>query len=155
MKTNKTDRLKLEDIPKRNIHSVPDGYFNSLEQSILAKVKSGEPKSTPAFTIGLNWQTAAIAAAVTLLVVFVGTFNSINKPADAEDILAQVSIEDIIEYLDYSDLTTSEIVAALNINENDADDFLENDIQLLNTIDFESLDNLDLYHEYGIDENIF
>ena len=43
----------------------------------------------------------------------------------------------------------------LDLNENDIDEFLENDIQLLNMEEFESLEDLDLYQEFGIDENVF
>jgi len=157
MKSDKKHRITLGDIPRRNFQKVPEGYFDTLPGLIASRIESDNKKSTstPVFTIGLNWKTAAIAAALTLLIVFSGLFDSVNKSISPEEMLAQINVEDIIEYLDYTDLTTYEIIAELDIDENDADDFLENDIQLLNIDEFEALDKYELYQEYGIEENIF
>ncbi len=148
-------RITLDNIPKRNFQQVPDGYFEQLPSIIQAKIENESGKRTPVFTIGFNWQTAAIAATITLLLVFSGVFKSDNSSQSVEDMLAEIGVEDIIEYLDYSEITTMEIVAELDLDENDIDDFLENDIHLLNNDEFESIKDLDLYQEFGIDENVF
>ena len=128
---NAKKRITLENIPNRNFQQVPDRYFEQLPSMIQAKIENESKKRTPVFTIGFNWQTAAIAAAITLLLVFSGVFKSDNSSQSVEDMLAEIGVEDIIEYLDYSEITAREIVAELDLDENDIDDFLENDIQLL------------------------
>lgn len=152
---NDKKRIKLDSIPRRNFQQVPEGYFDQLPSMIHKRIETESKSKSRVITIGFNWQTAAIAAAITLVLVFSGIFKSFSPPASAEDILAEVSVEEILEYLDYSEITTNEIIAVLNVDENDIDDFIENDILLLNNDEFESINELDLYQEFGIEENVF
>ena len=152
---NKKKRITLDQISKKNFQQVPEGYFDQLPSMIQTKIDEESKVKTPVFTIGFNWQTAAIAASVLLILVFSGVFNTVDSSRSVEDILAEVSVDDIIDYLDYSEISTIEIVAELDIDEADIDAFLENDIQLLNSEEFENMDELDLYQEFGIDESVY
>ena len=152
---NKKKRITLDQISKKNFQQVPEGYFDQLPSMIQTKIDEESKVKTPVFTVGFNWQTASIAAAVVLILVFSGVFNTVDSSRSVEDILAEVSVDDIIDYLDYSEISTIEIVAELDIDEADIDAFLENDIQLLNNEEFENMDELDLYQEFGIDESVY
>ncbi|MCH7514805.1 MAG: hypothetical protein IH947_12825 [Bacteroidetes bacterium] len=152
-------KLKLEDINKDNIFSVPEGYFDELPAIIQSRVsESTSPEARiRLFIPARNWQTALIAATMTLLVVIFAIFRLQKTVATTpEDILAQVDVEDIIKYLDYSDFTTEEILAVLNPVSADLEEFIEDDTRLLNDEELKSIDLLDLYETYGIDEeNLF
>ena len=145
--------IKISELSRKKPYQVPDGYFEGLPDSISNRITEETiNKKTIAFTPGLNWQTSLIAATLTLLAVFYSTFQPVVVEEDPQQILAEVSIDDILEYLDYADLTTSEILAEVNFEETEIDDFIENDIQLLNSTEIESLDIDELYHEFGLED---
>ncbi len=151
-------KLKLEDINKDNIFSVPEGYFDELPAIIQARALETSPKARiHLFTPARNWQTALIAATVILLVVVFAIFNFPKTVVTTpEDILAQVDVEDIIAYLDFSDLTTAEILAEWNPESADLEEFIQDNTQLLNDEELKTIDLIDLYETYGIgEENLF
>ncbi len=149
-------RIKISELSRENPFRVPDGYFEGLRSSINNRIaEETVNKKTIIFTPGLNWQTSLIAATLTLLAVFYSTFQTVDVIEDPQQILAEVSVDDILEYLDYSDLTTSEILAEVNFEETEIDDFIENDIQLLNSTEIESLDPDELYNEFGFEYDTF
>ncbi len=152
-------KLKLTDIKKDNIFKVPEGYFEALPAIIQSRAtESVSPKSRVlSFIPARNWQTALIAATITLLIVIFAIFRwQVTSATTPEDILAQVDAKDIIEYLDYADFTTEDILAEINLESADLEEFIEDDTRLLNDEELKSIDLLDLYETYGIDEeNLF
>lgn len=143
------DKIKLEDLPKSR-PAVPEGYFETLSDRIMDRIDDTESKRVFMTPIRIFSVAASIILLFVLGIVFWPAQNS--AIGTAEEILADVRTEDIIEYLDYADLTTSEILVALEIDEEDADEFIEMDIQLLDDSEFESIDEMELYEEFGIDE---
>lgn len=152
--TDKNTPIKLTDILKENPFKVPDGYFEGLQLSIQKRIaKESLDTKTIQFVPGFNWQTSLIAAALTLIAVVYSTFQPVKVVQDPQQILAEVSISDILDYIDYSDLTTSDILAEVNFEENEIDEFIEDDIQLLNSDEFESIDIDALIYEFDLEEN--
>ena len=110
---------------------VPEGYFNKLNKEILSKTIHApiEKQSKQVWFTPFNM---AAAAAITLLIVAsVFTITDSQMEPSVEELLSEVSHEDILHYLDESDLSEEEIITEL-----DLEDF--------EWIDEGSLDNLEL-----------
>ena len=115
---------RLEDIPKKDIFKVPEGYFEDLPSIIQARV-AGQKKERaflPSFSYALRYA---------LPVVILGAvgyfwFNP-SQPKTAESILATIETEDLVAYLNETDLTTDELLESVQLDANDVDQ-LEDEI---------------------------
>ena len=142
---------KLEDIKKENIYKVPERYFDELPMRIQDRI-TGESKSAPSMVF--DWKMAvkvAVPAFVLVIVVTFGFFfRTNNNYQDAEAILAQVSTEDMIAYLQETDISVDEILSEIEL-EKIADDLINEHLLL----DDDELSG-DLYDElileYGLNE---
>jgi hypothetical protein len=105
---------KLEDIPKKNIFEVPDGYFEKLPTIIQSRVAL-QKSSSPAFKFGLRFALPAFLIA--LAVVF--WVNRQDTTISAENILASVQTEDLIAYLKEADMTTDELLDDVELDTQD------------------------------------
>ena len=105
---------KLEDIEKKNIHKLPDGYFDQLPQVIQSRVANRKTVMDRPWTVPtLKWALASI----TLLVAgYLVLFSDKDTPTP-EQLLSEVETEYLIDYLAMSDITTDEIVEGLDFNE--------------------------------------
>jgi hypothetical protein len=126
---------KLEDIPKKQVFDVPEGYFEKLTSTIQARV--AEKESRRAMTL-LSLPAALRYALPALVLVAVGIFWFQNNASqtDAESILASVSTEDLVAYLNDSEISTDELMNAAEFDEDDLDD-IESEVYKLH---FEDLD---------------
>ena len=108
---------KLDDIPKQNIFEVPDGYFDRLPMKIQARIEATKP--VPVMS---KWNLA-LRFAVPALVIILGVAYFFNPAAKSgtEDLLASINTENLIAYLDESDITENEILEAVKFDEIDAD----------------------------------
>ncbi len=86
---------KLDDIEKKQIFNVPDGYFKSLPDQILSKVDQKEAK-TIYFSPILKW-SASIAATIALIIA-VSIFT--NQPSTVPEIaFDEFTDEQLVDYL--------------------------------------------------------
>jgi len=149
--------LKLEDIPKEQIFQVPERYFDELPMIIQARIARKE--STKWWQVYLapanSWKVALITAVLTLIIVFSGVFKSSTVGVSVDSMLADVSLEDLIEYVEYSDISTDEILAELDLSDYDIEFLMGEDIKLIDDSEFQDLNAVDLYEEYGIDDELF
>lgn len=105
----------LENIPKKNIFSVPDGYFDKLPSSIQVRIASENPKQElkPYFRYVLQYALPVVVVVVAALFIFKPKSNSV------EDMLASVSTEQLVVYLDEVDvnaLTTEELIESFEFD---------------------------------------
>ena len=108
----------LEDIPKKPIFNVPEGYFEQLPGKIQQRIDAGSNKEVPVFA-RLRLQYAL--PALVLLVIVAWLFRT-TPATDAESILASVETEDMIAYLNSSELTTEEVLDEVQFNPLDIED---------------------------------
>lgn len=110
---------KLEDIPKKQVFDVPEGYFEKLPGIIQARVASQQrqEKVRPVFAYTLRYALPAVLAVA--LVIF--WFNRQSDVMSAESILASVQTEDLVAYLSEADLTTDELLEDVVLNPDDVD----------------------------------
>jgi hypothetical protein len=98
---------KLENIPKKGIYEVPDGYFDRLPGIIQARVAENSHRqiTRPYLRYAVQY---ALPAVLLLVVLFI--FLKPKEGLNAEGLLASVSTEELVAYLEQSDLTLEELL---------------------------------------------
>jgi hypothetical protein len=108
---------KLEDIPKKKVFDVPEGYFDSLPGIIQARVSKPEREITtrPVFAYALRYALPVV------LVASIGIFWLTRQPTvtSPEAILASIETEDLVAYLETTDFTTDELLDEVSLDAND------------------------------------
>src|SRR5690349_21257375 len=102
---------KLEDIPKNHPFKVPEGYFDRLPEVIQARVanKSMVKEGKPYFRYALQYALPAIAMAIVAVI-----YLTPNKPETIDTMLASVSTEDLVAYLEESEITADELLESMD-----------------------------------------
>lgn len=115
---NHNEQMKrLDEIPKKNIFEVPDGYFDQL----ALKIQSRTAEVTPVRSIkGWSFALRYALPAVLLLIgaIFVLRPRSVQ---DTDQLLASIPTEHLVAYLNESDLNEQELLEAINFDHTDAD----------------------------------
>ncbi len=140
-KPNNAKMKRLEDIEKKNIYSVPEGYFEDLPMKIQARIADKSKSETPVFIGALRY---ALPAVLLVAVAYFGIFRM--APTQQDDPLAGVSTEDIISYLASTDITTDEILSEVNLDDFTLD-YLNTEEEILNDIELGDEDLQDLYDQ--------
>lgn len=133
---------KLEDIPKKQVFEVPDGYFDALPTRIQARISA--EKSTPALSFAWSQLKYALPA-VMIAAAAILWFSNESAPT-AESLLSSIETEDLVIYLEESDLSTDEILAGIDFDNDDAADIEQAvyDTHFDGASDEELLEELDL-----------
>ncbi len=151
MKKDKNHNSKLETVEKKEVFTAPDGYFDQLQNNVFDKIENQESKkvSKSGKQIFFNpfWMSVA-AAIVVLIVAFFSLKDSINKTEVGSyyAIINKVSSDEIVAYLEQSDLTINELEEALR----------SEDLDNLNSIKTDTFKNYsddeldDLYEYYSL-----
>ncbi len=136
---------KLEDIPKKNIFEVPEGYFEKLPGIIQSRITKPDP--TPWFAP--TWKFALPILAF----IAVGIVWFTSQTGDSlEQQLASIQTEQLIAYLDDGDLTMDELAETVTWSETDLNELEE---KVFSTIEV-SGDELDiLLEEFSIEPEDF
>lgn len=143
--------MKLEDIKKKNIYTVPDKYFDQLPTRIQSRVN----EKNPVLRLSLDWRMVFKVAVPALTVVFFVFYFSIgnqNSAQSADELLAELETEDIIAYLQTTDITTDEIIEELDLSDIELDFYEEGPI--MQDMDMNDAEIDALLEEYGIDPEI-
>ncbi|HTH56252.1 MAG TPA: hypothetical protein VL728_09415 [Cyclobacteriaceae bacterium] len=109
---------RLDEIPKKNVFEVPDGYFDQLALKIQAKTETISPAKK---TIS-GWSFALRYALPVLLLVIGGII--VWKPKtvqDTEQLLASIPTEHLIDYLHESEIAEAELLEVINFDDRDVD----------------------------------
>jgi CRP-like cAMP-binding protein len=137
---------KLEDIPKKTIFEVPEGYFDKLPGVIQSRIAEKNPVRERAsyFALSLRYALPAIVLIAASIFVYQNYYNS--ESSDVESILASVDSQDLVDYLDEDDVSMEDILEDVDAGEINPDE--------LNTmeLDFSDVDLLDLSDEFENDQ---
>lgn len=119
---------KLEDISRENIFKVPDGYFEKLPGVIQAKVANPEPK--PWFAPVYKFALPLVAFAIALTVWFTS-----RQGVSLEDQLNEIQTEQLMAYLEESDLSAELLTEDISWSEEDINELEEKVISSMEPID--------------------
>jgi hypothetical protein len=112
--------MKLEKIPKKRVFDIPDGYFDELPQKIQKRIAGEQPAWTVSFIF--DYKLQYVLPVFLLMVVGLIWFTRNDEAANVESILESVETEDMISYLDASEMTTEEILMSGEFNTEDAEE---------------------------------
>ena len=125
---------KLDDISKNHPFKVPEGYFDRLPGIIQARVaenvKAKEAK--PYFRYAFQYALPIIALAIVAVI-----YLTPSTPQTIDTMLASVSTEELIAYLEESEMTTDEILERMDLSDENVE-AIESELYL----NFDELDNL-------------
>ena len=103
---------KLEDIPKKDIFTTPERYFDTLPGRVQARLENRKPALRPVFTFSLRYALPIIVLAA----AGIFWFRPFSTPADIDSMLSSIQTEDLVAYLDESDITTDEVIESGNFD---------------------------------------
>ena len=109
---------KLEDIPKKEIFDVPEGYFDKLPGIIQARVAS---ESTPRFSVARFTLRYALPAMM-IVVAAVLWFMPQSTSTDPEALIAGIQTEELIAFISEGDLSTDELLDEVELNATEVED---------------------------------
>ncbi|MDN5205005.1 hypothetical protein QQ008_26685 [Fulvivirgaceae bacterium BMA10] len=144
--------FKLDDIEKKNLFTTPDRYFEKLPNRIQEQVTT--KKSIWKFPVMKFSLRYALPALVVVFGLYLAFFKVKSDDIDPNALLADVTIEDMIVYLENNDISTEEILENIDI-ENLSIDMIEEDVDLLENMDLESDELEEIFQEYDISEEYF
>jgi hypothetical protein len=129
---------KLEDIPKKQIFDVPDGYFENLPGKIQARISGSVPSTERNFVFRYKLQYAL--PVILFMAIGIYWFAMPAEPKDVESLLASVQTEELVAYLGESDITTEDLLEHVEFNVNDLEE-IESEAYAP-TMDESSLENV-------------
>ena len=105
---------KLEDIPKKHPFEVPEGYFDSLPGIIQSRIadKSEVREAKPYFRYALQYALPVVILAIVTIIYVVP-----SKPQSIDSMLSSVSTEELVAYLEQSEITTEELLETIELND--------------------------------------
>lgn len=113
---------KLDDIPRKQIFSVPEDYFDELPSRIQSRIAATpvDKAVPPVFRYTLQY-------ALPLILIAAIAFFYIGHEPDAGSILATVATEDLLYYLEDSPLTTEDLLESVDFSRGDLE-AIENEV---------------------------
>ena len=135
----------LENIPKKHVFEVPEGYFDRLPGIIQARVSEEKRETLWTFPLRLS-----LRYALPVLAIAVAVFFFWNKPVSqpTEELLASIDSASLVAFLDDSDMSTDDLLESLSLDHEEADAIQQNYMDEIQTND---LDLKDLGDEFGVD----
>lgn len=140
--------IKLDELPKKQLYSVPDNYFKELPSIIQARVVKPEQARTPALVWSSALRYALPVIALVMMLVYFGVRLK-NDDIDVQAMIDEIPTEELISYITESEITTDELLSLIDLNELDVDGMVDENIELLNDNEWDNL--LEEYPEFEND----
>jgi hypothetical protein len=104
-------KFTLQDIDKKQVFQVPDAYFEQLPSAIGDKITSAGQRRN--VYLG-NWLKYSISLATVCLLLALGYF-WFSPGSSNGQIMADVSNQEIVEYLQQTDVSTYDLMEAASV----------------------------------------
>jgi hypothetical protein len=111
---------KLEDIQKKEIFEVPDGYFEKLPGKIQTRISGSISATERSFIFRYKLQYAL--SFIVFVAVGIYWFSIPEQPENVESLLASVQTEQLVAYLGESDITTEDLLEHVDFNSDDLEE---------------------------------
>lgn len=144
---------RLEDINKSQVFTdPPEGYFDKLPGILQARTANKTVKTARFYWVGALKLIPA-AAAIVLIVLYSGLLNQKESAPGFEEMLSEVTSDDILQYLEELDLTSEEILdevdlRVLSLGFEDLED------PLIDNLDIEDETLLQLYDDFDLQDSL-
>lgn len=145
--------MKLDDLPKKNVYLVPDRYFDQLPGRVMARVREKESVENPVALLSfwrqplLRGALAGLALVLSFIYIFTFTAQPSAPAASGEDLLANVTEKEAVDYLMASDQLEAQDLTTLPLPEEDlSHEFLQvSQEELRQAVENEDLDGIYIY----------
>lgn len=137
-------KLRLDEIDKKTPFEVPEDYFQKLTADIQSRVAE-KPRRRWITTPQLQW---AVSGALVILVTLTIVFFPKEETLTAEQLLAQVDDQELINYLETIELTDADL--ATTLDDENLDGLLFDSFEEIE-LGGEDLDELLIDYEYELD----
>jgi hypothetical protein len=99
---------RLEDLPKKQPFTVPDGYFENLPLRIQARIQAKDKEISwlPEFNFALKFALPVLV----LGIVSIAVWTNLSKAEDSMANLDSVPTEQLLAYLEADEISTEEII---------------------------------------------
>jgi hypothetical protein len=134
---------RLDDIDKKEQFKVPEGYFEDLPLRIQKRIQ----QESPIKRRRINAWSLAMAASLVIIITYV--FFIPNNTPTPEELLAEVSHEELLAYLDEVEIDEYELVSAFGDNE---EIFEFEDTNVLDGIDIDDQAIDDVLLQYDLED---
>jgi hypothetical protein len=115
--------IELDNIPKKTVFTVPDGYFDKLPGAIQARIPRRDTGRTLVRSYALRYALPAILVAA----VAIYYYNTQSRP-DPQTILATVDTSELILYVqETTPVTTDDLLESFDISTGDVE-AIENEV---------------------------
>ena len=136
--------IKLEELPKKQLYTVPENYFNELPSIVQARVVKSQRENTRSIFWSASLRYALPVIAMVMMLVYFGVRIN-NDDLDVQAMLDDIPTEELILYITESEITTDELLSLIDINELDVDGLVDDNIELLDESEWEDI--LEAYPE--------
>ena len=140
--------IKLDELPKKQVYSVPEDYFKELPGIIQARAIKPENIRTPVIIWSSALRYALPVIALVMMLVYFGTRLK-NNDIDVQAMIGDIPTEELVLYLTESEITTDELLSLIDLNELDIDGMVDENIELLNDSEWDEL--IEEYPDYEND----
>lgn len=138
---------RLEDIPKKTLFEVPEGYFDRLPGVIQARISAKNKQSiwVPSLGYSLKFALPAIALAALAFLFWSGPSRQTT-----EEVLASIDSEQLVAYLQDSDLNADDFLEAVPLDQEELASIQQD---VINEMNFEDVNLQELVNEFDVDYN--
>lgn len=106
-------KIKVEDLERKDIFTTPDGYFDKLPNRIQERINiPTRNDERPVYKLVPKKVFYIAASVAVFLIATILVLREPEETASAQNILAEISTEAMIEYLEMSDVNVAEITFA-------------------------------------------
>jgi len=118
MNKKKKNIESLDELEKSKEFQIPEGYFDQLQKDVFSEIDKESAARPAAKTLHFR-AFYRVAASIALLAASIFTFwyssnQRVEAQSDYSEILSEVSDDEIIAYLEYSDVSYSEIASFMS-----------------------------------------
>lgn len=103
-------KIDLNELDRKQPFKAPDGYFEELPSVIQSKAVDSDRKARPWELPVVRW--IAVPAMIIAVVVFSVLPNDENN--DPDQLLAEVSTEELVAYLESSEMSTADLLEMID-----------------------------------------
>ncbi|MFN4147029.1 MAG: hypothetical protein ACK4GN_14485 [Runella sp.] len=104
-------RIRLEDIPKKEVFETPNGYFEYLPAKIQQQIQARQEEREHRFTVSWSWKRTALASVAASIVAVLTWITFPQKQTSiSEDALSHITHEEVVQYLKEKQITQHEII---------------------------------------------
>lgn len=140
-------KIKLDDIEKKAPYSIPSDYFEVLTAKVQSKI---EKRRTTTYSVQWNWKLAIATTFVITIALFLWTIPSLDSDK-TQDLLTEVSDDDILDYLAQNELDDLELLSLSNAPE----ELLKESPSYLNGIDLGDGSIEELLEKFDLNDTYF